>query len=214
MEICLENCGKVIRSSRVLCGIQMKLTGGKIYGLQGPNGCGKTMLMRLVAGLIHPTEGKVLVDGRELGKERDFPESMGLLLENPAFLPEYTGVKNLELLAGIRQIATEEQLWRTLEAVGLDPDDKRKYRKYSLGMKQRLGIGAAIMEKPELILLDEPTNALDEDGIQQIAELIRQQRQRGALVILASHDGGFLESLADEIFVMSEGRITDHKLHQ
>lgn len=208
MEILIQNCSKVIRGSTVLDGVSLELTSGKIYGLQGPNGCGKTMLLRLIAGLIRPTGGKVLVDGKELGKELDFPESMGLLLENPAFLPGYTGLKNLELLAQIQARVGEPEIRASIASVGLNPEDKRKYRKYSLGMKQRLGIAAAVMERPDLVLLDEPTNALDTEGVRRISDLIFAQRERGALVVLTSHDAGFLKTMTDEIFTMSEGKIT------
>ena len=178
-----------------------------VYGLQGPNGSGKTMLLRLIAGLIRPTSGCVMVDGKRLGEDMDFPDSMGLLLENPVFLPGYTGYKNLELLASIRGKADGEQIRKTVLDVGLAPEDKRKYRKYSLGMKQRLGIAAAIMETPDLILLDEPTNALDADGMEEICRLIRRERDRGALVVVACHDGGILKKVSDEIYTVVNGAV-------
>ena len=165
------------------------------------------MLMRLVCGLIRPTEGEVFIDDKRLGKDMDFPPSLGLLLENPAFLPGYTGMKNLQMLAQLQNRIGVEQIRQTLLEVGLDPDDTRKYRKFSLGMKQRLGIAAAIMEMPDLILLDEPTNALDEAGVEQICQLIRRERNRGALVILACHDAAVLERLSDDIFTVCDGRV-------
>lgn len=207
MNISINSASKYIRRNMILQDVDISLTGGKIYGLQGPNGSGKTMLMRLICGLIRPNKGAVYIDGKQLHKDLDFPESMGMLVENPAFLPQYTGVENLRLLAEIKGIAGIEDIRQTLLAVGLNPDDKRKYRKYSLGMKQRLGIAAAIMEKPELILLDEPTNALDYSGVEQICSLIRRERDRGALVILACHDASVLEKLADEIYTVIEGRV-------
>ena len=132
---------------------------------------------------------------------------MGLLIENPAFLPNYTGLKNLELLAGIKENVSLEQLRQTIRDVGLNPDDKRKYRKYSLGMKQRLGIAAAIMEEPDLILMDEPTNALDDAGVEQICQLLRRERDRGALILMACHDAAILEKMADEIYTIYEGKV-------
>ena len=132
---------------------------------------------------------------------------MGLLIENPAFLPNYTGLKNLELLAGIKGNVSLEQLRQTIRDVGLNPDDKRKYRKYSLGMKQRLGIAAAIMEKPDLILMDEPTNALDDTGVEQICQLLRRERDRGALILMACHDAAILEQMSDEIYTIYEGKV-------
>lgn len=205
MIVEMKDATKIIRKAVILKNVTLRLESGKVYGLQGPNGGGKTMLMRLIAGLIRPTQGQVIVDGKQLGKNMDFPPSMGLMIENPAFLPGYTGLENLRLLAQLQRRACEEQLRQTLTDVGLSPDDRRKFRKYSLGMKQRLGIAAAIMERPNLILLDEPTNALDEKGVEQICQLISRERQRGALIVMACHDAAVLEGICDEIFTVSEG---------
>ena len=202
MKIEVIHATKYIKKSLILKDVNINLESGTVYGLQGPNGGGKTMLMRLLCGLLHTTEGQVLIDGKELGKDMDFPDSLGLLIENPAFLPGYTGLQNLLLLARLQDRIGDKQ---ALLDVGLKPDDKRKYRKYSLGMKQRLGIAAAIMEQPELILLDEPTNALDDQGVAHICGLIRRERDRGALVVLACHDAEILESLSDEIFYIHDG---------
>ena len=205
MNIEVIDATKYIKKALILKDVNISLESGRIYGLQGPNGGGKTMLMRLLCGLIHATEGQVLIDGKQLGKDMDFPDSIGLLIESPAFLPGYTGLQNLLLLAQLQGRVGEPEAKQTLLDVGLDPDDKRKYRKYSLGMKQRLGIAAAIMEQPELILLDEPTNALDDRGVAQICDLIRRERDQGALVVLACHDADVLETLSDEIFYIHDG---------
>lgn len=207
MKIQVKHATKLIRGVVILKDVDLELEGGRIYGLQGPNGGGKTMLMRLICGLIRSTEGEVWIDGKLLGKDMDFPPSVGLLIEDPAFLPGYTGLKNLELLAGLQERVGTEQIRRTIADVGLEPDDQRTYRKYSLGMKQRLGIACAIMEQPELVILDEPTNALDEKGVAQICDLIRRERDRGALIIMACHDAPVLESLADVIFTVAEGKV-------
>ncbi|MEE1327715.1 MAG: ATP-binding cassette domain-containing protein [Oscillospiraceae bacterium] len=207
MIIRTKNATKYIRGALILDKVNVEFESGKIYGLQGPNGSGKTMLMRLVGGLIRPTSGEVYIDENKLGQSIDFPTSMGLLIENPAFLPNYTGLKNLELLAGIKGNVSLEQLRQTIRDVGLNPDDKRKYRKYSLGMKQRLGIAAAIMEKPDLILMDEPTNALDDTGVEQICQLLRRERDRGALILMACHDAAILEQMSDEIYTIYEGKV-------
>lgn len=207
MNIRIDNATKFIRGALILDKVNITFESGKIYGLQGPNGSGKTMLMRLIGGLIRPSSGNVYIDNDKLGQAYDFPKSMGLLIENPAFLPNYTGLKNLELLANIKGNADLAQLRQTTLDVGLNPDDKRKYRKYSLGMKQRLGIAAAIMEKPDLILIDEPTNALDDAGIEQICALIRRERNRGALIVMACHDAKILEDLSDEIYTIYEGKV-------
>lgn len=207
MEILIKDACKTLKGTPILNHVDMRLTGGKIYGFQGPNGSGKTMLMRLICGLMKPTSGSVCIDGKQLGKDMDFPPSMGLLLEGPAFLPNYTGLKNLQLLASLKENICDKDIYEALTAVGLNPYDKRTYKKYSLGMKQRLGLAAAVMEQPELLLLDEPTNALDDQGVAQICDLIRQERQRGALVILACHDAEILEMLADEIYTIYEGTV-------
>lgn len=207
MDISINNATKYIKSTVILESVDMELRGGTIYGLQGPNGSGKTMLMRLISGLIRPTKGAVTIDGKQLGKHMDFPTSMGLLIEDPAFLANHTGLKNLELLAEIQNKASYQDIRQAITDVGLDPDDRRTFGKYSLGMKKRLGIAAAIMEKPDLILLDEPTNALDDKGTEQICQLIRSERDRGALVIVACHDAQILERLADEIYTVYEGKV-------
>ena len=208
MEIIVKSATKYIKKALILDDVNIQLTGGKIYGLKGPNGSGKTMLMRLLSGLIRPTSGEVWIDGKKLGKDMDFPESVGLLIENPAFLPNYTGYENLELLAQIRGKIGAEEICQSLLEVGLDPHDPRRYRKYSLGMKQRLGIAAAIMEKPDLLIVDEPTNALDDSGVEQICTILRRERERGALVVIACHDSRLLETLSDEIYKIYEGKVT------
>ena len=166
------------------------------------------MLMRTIIGLIHPTTGRILIDGREIGKELEFPESIGFLLENPAFLDRYSGYQNLEMLASIKEKISSEEIKKALMRVGLDEEAaKKKYRKYSLGMKQRLGIAAAIMENPELLILDEPTNALDTEGVNLVKDIIRKEKNRGALVVLSCHDFKVLEELSDEIIKLENGRI-------
>ncbi len=207
MKITVKNATKIIKGAVILKDVQIELESGKVYGLQGPNGGGKTMLMRLISGLIRPTRGYVYIDDKQLGKDIDFPPSIGVLIENPAFLPNYTGVQNLELLARIQARVGLEQIRQTITEVGLQPDDKRKYRKYSLGMKQRLGIAAAVMEQPDLIILDEPTNALDEEGVERICQMIRRERDRGALIIMACHDARILESVSDMIYTVVDGYV-------
>lgn len=213
MEIIIDHVFKTIKGIEILKDVNLELSGGKVYGFQGPNGSGKTMLMRLIAGLIRPTVGSVWIDGKQLGKHMDFPESMGLMIENPAFLPNHTGLKNLELLAQIQGRISFDEVKQAIAAVGLEPGDKRTFRKYSLGMKQRLGVACAIMEKPELLILDEPTNALDESGVDQICKIIRHERDRGALVIISCHDGELLENLADEIYTIAEGNVKKREIY-
>lgn len=209
MKIVLDHVTKKIKKATVIEEICAQWTSGKVYGLCGYNGCGKTMLMRLVAGLIRPTEGSITIDGKELGKDMDFPDSIGLMIENPAFLDQYTALENLKLIASLKKKATEEDCIDALNRVNLDPNDIRTFKKFSLGMKQRLGIAAAIFEKPDLILLDEPTNALDADGTELAAKIIREERDRGALIVLACHEREFLESAADEIIKIEHGRFVE-----
>lgn len=211
MEIVVEDYTKVIKRSKILDHISAKMVSGNIYGFQGVNGSGKTMLMRAIAGLILPTEGAVTVDGKKIGKEISFPESMGILLENPAFLPGYTAFDNLKLLGAIKNKVTETEIKEALILVGLNPEDKRKYRKFSLGMKQRLGIAAAIFENPELIILDEPFNALDEAGCNQMTELLMKLKAKGKLIILSCHNKEELEALSDKIFHIENGKLSEGK---
>lgn len=210
MFIEITGLTKQIKKATVLDDINLRLEDGKIYGLKGKNGSGKTMLMRAVCGLILPTKGTININGDILGKDISFPKSIGALIENPAFIPGFTGFKNLQILASIQNKINGAQIEEALSTVGLDPKDKRKYRKYSLGMKQRLGIAAAIMEKPDIIILDEPINALDEKGVVLVRKILQDARERGALVLIACHDKEELEALSDEIFVMENGKIVDH----
>lgn len=207
MKVELKNVSKRLNDVTVLEDISFTLEAGTIYGLKGKNGCGKTMLMRMMAGVIYPTSGTVSIDGEILHKDIATPRSIGVLIENPAFLPGYTGQRNLELLAGLTGKADRTQIAKTMNRVGLDPSDKRTYRKYSLGMKQRLGIACALMECPDLILLDEPINAIDEKGVPKIWEALQEEKQRGALIVLACHDTEELTSLADQIITIEEGKI-------
>ncbi len=211
MEIKIEHVTKIIKKVTVLDDISLTLKSGVIYGLRGENGSGKTMLMRIISGLILPTTGEIFIDGKKLHKDMDFPESIGMLLENPAFLKEYTGFRNLKMLADLQDTVIDEDIVEALQKVGLAPKDPRKYKKYSLGMKQRLGIAAAIMGNPELIILDEPFNAIDEEGVAQIKQEIIKERDTGKLIIIACHDTASLEELADEVYRISNGRLINSK---
>ena len=211
MKIEIKELTTVLSGNKVVDNVNITMESGKVYGLCGYNGCGKTMLMRLIAGLIIPTTGSVSYDGKILGKHIGFPPSIGILIENPAFLNSRSGFNNLKLLASIKGKTDEKTIADAIRKVGLDPDDKKKYRKYSLGMKQRLGIAAAIMESPDLIILDEPTNALDSSGVKLTQKLIRQECERGALVIMTCHDKDILENVCDVIYNIEHGRIIDER---
>lgn len=208
MTIEVKNVTKVLRKITVLEDVNLTLKSGTIYGLRGVNGSGKTMLMRLLAGLIRPTRGMVLIDGRQLGKELSFPPDMGMLIENPAFLDGYTAAQNLRLLAGIRKKVEEKRIQEVLQQVGLGYEDKRRYRQFSLGMKQRLGIAGAVLEHPALLLIDEPTNALDTDGVEMVQKLLLEEKERGALIVLACHDFTVLQSLSDVLYLVKEGQVS------
>lgn len=208
MNIEIKHVTKVIKKTKVIDNVNFTFEGGKIYGLSGKNGCGKTMLMRLISGLIYPTDGEIVIDGKILGKDCSFPESIGLLIENPAFLDEYTAYENLKMLNGIGgKKIDKEGIAQLLNSVGLDPLDNRKYYKFSLGMRQRLGIAATIMGEPDIILLDEPINAIDAEGVSDIRDLIRGLRDEGRVIIIACHDKEEMEYMADEIIYLKSGKI-------
>ncbi len=206
----IENLTKTINRNTVIDNMTAELTGPNIIGFKGINGSGKTMLMRLICGLIKPTEGSITIDGKVLHKDISFPESIGILIENPAFLDGYSGFDNLKMLASINNRISDETIKETIALVGLDPKDKKKYKKYSLGMKQRLGIACAIMENPDIIILDEPTNALDSNGVQMVKNIVKEKRDNGALVIISCHDLDILKELSEEIYVLEVGRIKEH----
>ena len=204
----LENVSKTIRRSEVLKNISLHFESGNIYGFVGRNGSGKTMLFRMIAGLIKPTVGNVKYNDRMLGAELDIIPRLGLVIENVGLYPEFTGQRNLKMLAKINRLIGDEEIREAITRVGLDPDDRRTVRKYSLGMKQRIVLAQAIMERPDVLILDEPTNALDEDGVEQIRRLIREEKERGALVLIASHNKEDISSLCDKIFEMHDGVCT------
>lgn len=205
----MKDYTKKLKGKTILSNISLTLEAGSANGFYGRNGSGKSMLFRAISGLIHPTKGTVRVFGKKIGEDVSFPESMGLVIESVGFWPYYTGFENLKILASIKNTISDEEIRRAVERVGLDPDDKRTYAKYSLGMKQRLGIAQAVMEKPELILLDEPTNALDEDGVEQVRTIIQEETKRGACVLIASHNKEDLALLCTRFFKMDDGWLTE-----
>lgn len=209
----LEDYCKSFKSAEVLKNINLTLESGKVIGLKGKNGSGKTMLMRAISGLILPTSGKVYINDKELGRQISFPPSIGILIENPSFISNYTGFKNLKILASIQNRISDDEIRDAIRKVGLDPDDKRTFKKYSLGMKQRLGIAAAIMERPDIVIIDEPINALDEAGAGLIKGLLDELKANGSLIIIACHDTEELNYLSDEIYEIYDGEITGHIEH-
>lgn len=207
MKIIAENISKTKKNKIILDDINLELENGRIYGFVGRNGCGKTMLFRALSGLMHIDSGKITVDDKVLHKDFNVLENLGLIIENAGLYNEFSGYRNLKLLANINKKITDAEIRKALSDVGLDPNDKRVVRKYSLGMKQRLIIAQAIMEKPDIIMLDEPTNALDESGVKLIRDIILREKDRGALVLIASHNKEDIEILADQVFYMDNGKI-------
>ncbi len=207
MKVVFNNYNKLIKKKEILTDINLTFESGKIYGLHGHNGSGKTMLLRAICGLILPTSGSVTVDGKTVGKDIEFPDSVGVIIENMSLIPEYTGFKNLQLLAGIKKKIGDSEIRDTLTSVGLDPDDKRKVKEYSLGMKQKLNFAQAIMEKPELLLLDEPTNAMDVQTVEKVRSILVEMKEKGTLIIIASHNKEDLDALCDEFIDICDGKI-------
>lgn len=206
MTIDLKNVSKVIKHTEVLSNISCSFTSGNIYGIKGINGSGKTMLLRVICGLIYPTSGSVIIDGVTI-KTGTFPASIGILIENPAFINYYSGLQNLELLSKINKRIEEKDILTILNRVGLEKSKNSKYMTYSLGMKQRLGIAAAFMEHPEIVILDEPTNALDSDGIEMLSSLLIEEKKRNAIIIVSCHDFDFLTRISDDIYSIEGGKL-------
>ncbi len=195
----------------VLSNITMKMERGKIYGLVGRNGCGKTVLMKCICGFVQPTEGTITIGDKELGKDMDIPKNMGIIIETPGFISNYSGYKNLKLLASVHGQVTKEEIVEYMNLVGLDPKSKKHVSKYSLGMRQKLGIIQAIMEKPEILILDEPMNGLDNKSVQLVRDIIKKTAEEGALVVIASHNKEDIDMLCDVVYYMDEGKIVDYK---
>lgn len=207
MQLELRHISKTIKGKQILDDVNLKLESGHVYGLIGKNGSGKTMLIRLCAGIMRSTSGEILWNGRDAyAKNNEGPE-IGIIIENTGVYPEFTGFKNLSFLAGIRKKVGGKEIRDAIVRVGLDPDDKRIVKKYSLGMKQRIVLAQAIMEKPDILLLDEPTNALDDLGVELFYDIVREEKARGALVIIASHSKEDIAKLCDETFLVKEGRV-------
>ncbi|EAC2741549.1 TPA_asm: ATP-binding cassette domain-containing protein [Listeria monocytogenes] len=203
----IVNLQKKIKQTEVLTNINYSFEPGKIYGVFGKNGSGKTMLLRSLAGLIIPTSGKIFIDDKELHHDISFPPSMGIIIENMELLPQFDAQTNLKILSKIKNIASAEDIDNAIDRVGLSPHIDKKVKKYSLGMKQRLNIAQAIFEKPAVILLDEPTNAIDDQGIELINQLLLEEKKRGATIIIASHHKEDIEPLCDMSIRMDQGKI-------
>ena len=208
----IKNLTKTFGTQTVISDISMTLVSGKIYGLVGRNGSGKTMLMKMILGFVSPSSGSIKIEGKVLGKDISMPDRIGAIIENPGFLPEYSGFKNLKFLAMIHHKISNEEIRNAMRMVGLDPDSKKHVGKYSLGMRQRLGLAQALMEHPDILLLDEPLSGLDNDGVQEMYQILLKQREEGKLIVVASHSSEDIRVLCDEIFHFDKGKMIDHQI--
>lgn len=205
--IVIDKLTKSFKGKKVLEDVNMRLQEGRIYGIVGDNGSGKTVLLKLICGFMKPDSGTVTVNGKVIGKDADFPENTGIIIEAPGFLPNYSGMKNLEYLASIRGKIGKEQIESAMKTVGLDPSSKLRVGKYSLGMKQRLGIAQAIMEDQQLLILDEPMNALDKDAVKEMRKLFLSFKASGKTMLIVSHNEGDISTLCDEVYEFDGARI-------
>lgn len=212
VQLKLINVTKCIKKNVILQDMNICFKDSKIYGIRGKNGSGKTMLLRLISGLIFPTEGKIIINGKELHKDIELPENVGVLIENASFLAGYSAFDNLRLLSDIKGGISNEEIIDKLKAVGLNPDDKKKYGKFSLGMKQKLGIAYAILGEPDIILLDEPINALDDESVKKVKDVLIELKGKGKLIIVVCHDKEELDYLSDEIIYLKDGCVVKKEI--
>ena len=202
MHIELNHVSKIIKKNTILTNVNLEFEGGRTYGLVGTNGSGKTMLMRLLAGLIKASEGEIIVDGRKVEYGRKLYFDMGVIIEKPEFFNDLTGMENLEMLSKLKGKITREEMRKAMERVQLDPENRKKVKEYSLGMRQRLGIAQAIMEDPDVLILDEVTNALDEDGISMVYDVLKEEKEKGKIIVISSHNRQDIDTLCDEIYLV------------
>lgn len=207
-SISVEHVSLTIGAAQILRDISVQFEAGEIHGIVGRNGSGKTMLMKCICGFIRPTAGRIVVDGNQVGRDVDFPPDLGLLIETPGFIPYYSGLKNLELLAAVNRRASKERLNACMELLGLGDAKGKRVSKYSMGMRQRLGIAQAIMEDPQLLILDEPLNGLDEQGVEDIRALLLELKGQGKTILLSSHNGEDIDLLCDSVCKMAGGVLT------
>jgi ABC-2 type transport system ATP-binding protein len=208
MLITIKSVSLIIKKTEILKSISIEFEKGKIHGLIGRNGSGKTMLMKCICGFVKPTNGTIIVDGKQIGKDCDFPENAGIIIEAPGFIPYYSGYKNLKLLADLNKKINSDKIKESMRQVGLDPNLKRHVKKYSLGMKQRLGLAQAIMENPDLLILDEPMNGLDKDGVADMRKYLLNLKKQGKTILIASHSAEDIEILCDTVCEMDKGVLT------
>lgn len=207
-ELVLKEVTKKFKNATVLDKVSVSFEAGKIHGIIGRNGSGKTVLFKCICGFMPITSGQIWVVGKQIGKEIDVPQNLGIIIEAPGFLPNYSGYRNLKFLSLIRQQIDDVRIKETMKKVGLDPDNKKRVGKYSLGMRQRLGIAQAIMEDPSVLILDEPMNGLDKPGVEDIRQLILNLKSEGKTILIASHSSEDIAKLCDTVYEMDAGVLT------
>lgn len=205
--ITVNNVNLTLSKNHILKDVSVSFEAGKIHGLIGRNGSGKTMLMKCICGFVGVTDGEIFVDGKCVGKDVDFPDDMGIIIETPGFIPYYSGFKNLKLIAGLNHKIDKDKISETMRQVGLDPKLNRHVRKYSLGMRQRLGLAQAMMEEPKILIMDEPFNGLDKEGVEEMREYLLGYKQQGKTILLSSHSAEDISALCDTVCEMEKGRL-------
>lgn len=203
----VKDVSLILNNRQILKNVSLELEYGNIYGLVGNNGSGKTVLMKCICGFMHPSSGEVAANGKVIGKDVDYLPDAGIIIETPGFIPYYSGLQNLKVLAGIKNKITKEEMRAAMERVGLDADLKLPVKKYSLGMRQRLGLAQAIMERPSVLILDEPMNGLDKHGVEEIRQLLLSLKAQEKLIIIASHNVDDIQILCDEVYEMECGEL-------
>ena len=206
--ISIKALTKKFKEAVVLDNINIDLEAGKVHGLIGRNGSGKTMLMKCICGIVPPTSGEIYVNGKRIGKDTDIPKNVGVIIETPGFIPGYSAYNNLKFLAVLSSRIGRNEIRNAIESVGLDPDDKKHVGKFSLGMRQRLGLAQAIMEDPELLILDEPMNGLDKDGVTDMRQYLLDLKAKGKTILIASHSAEDIDVLCDTVCEMDKGALT------
>lgn len=208
-DIVICNVCKSYKKQVVLDNVSMDIQTGRIYGIVGRNGSGKTVLLKILCGFVYPDSGEVLIDGKQIGRNKEFPQDLGVVFDTPSFVPYYSGYKNLKLLADIKKQIKAEEIKDVMRRLGLNPDSKKMFWQYSVGMKQRLAISQAIMENPRLLILDEPMNGLDEDAVVLVRGIIKELAQKGTTVIMTSHNREDVALLCDYVYKISKGKISE-----
>lgn len=204
----VNNLGLTIKKDTILSDVNIKLEQGKIHGLVGRNGSGKTMLMKCICGFVKPTSGDIYVDEKKIGIDVDFPQNVGIIIETPGFIPYYSGYRNLKILANLRKKIGKEEILEIMKKVGLEGAENKLVRKYSLGMRQRLGLAQAMMEKPNIYILDEPMNGLDNEGVEDMRGILKELRKEGKTILLVSHNNEDIQTLCDEIYDINHGKVS------